>query len=207
MNLKILLTAAALAAPAIASATITVDGDADIFAAGLSSPPALPNGGGSLPPWIAVTGGETLTITATGLVNCCDTSGTPGPSGPGGFVGNPFGGSSSIITDDAGSGVATFSDLTGSFPLVGVFNTGSETPFVIGGSDTVVVPVGATRLYFGLADAAGFNGPAGFYNDNSGAFSVAVATPEPATWAIMLFGLFGAGALLRRRRATLAIGA
>ena len=38
----------------------------------------------------AVTPGETLNITATGQVNCCDTSATPGLSGPNGFNPNPF---------------------------------------------------------------------------------------------------------------------
>ena len=36
------------------------------------------------------------------------------------------------------------------------------------------VPTGATRLYFGLGDAWGFQGPPGFYADNSGSFKVAV---------------------------------
>jgi hypothetical protein len=35
-------------------------------------------------------------------------------------------------------------------------------------------PAGATRLYFGLADAWSFQGPPGFYADNSGSFKVAV---------------------------------
>ena len=36
------------------------------------------------------------------------------------------------------------------------------------------VPTGATRLYFGLGDAWWFQGPPGFYADNSGSFKVAV---------------------------------
>jgi hypothetical protein len=36
------------------------------------------------------------------------------------------------------------------------------------------VPTGATRLYLGLADAWKFQGPPGFYADNSGSFEVAV---------------------------------
>ena len=35
-------------------------------------------------------------------------------------------------------------------------------------------PTGATRLYLGLADAWSFDGPPGFYADNSGSFKVAV---------------------------------
>jgi hypothetical protein len=36
------------------------------------------------------------------------------------------------------------------------------------------VPAEATRLYFGLGDAWGFQGPPGFYADNSGSLRVAV---------------------------------
>jgi hypothetical protein len=36
------------------------------------------------------------------------------------------------------------------------------------------VPTGATRLYLGLADAWAFEGPPGFYADNSGSLKVAV---------------------------------
>jgi hypothetical protein len=35
-------------------------------------------------------------------------------------------------------------------------------------------PPGATRLYFGVGDAWSFQGPPGFYADNSGSFEVAV---------------------------------
>jgi len=35
-------------------------------------------------------------------------------------------------------------------------------------------PPGATRLYFGVGDAWSFQGPPGFYGDNSGSFKVAV---------------------------------
>jgi hypothetical protein len=36
------------------------------------------------------------------------------------------------------------------------------------------VPTGATRLYLGVGDAWSFQGPPGFYADNSGSFKVAV---------------------------------
>jgi hypothetical protein len=36
------------------------------------------------------------------------------------------------------------------------------------------IPAGATRLYLGLADAFGFRGPPGNYDDNTGAFDVTV---------------------------------
>jgi hypothetical protein len=34
------------------------------------------------------------------------------------------------------------------------------------------VPDGATRLYLGIADAFGFNGPPGYYGDNAGSFEI-----------------------------------
>jgi hypothetical protein len=214
MKLNLLLissTIAALSAAGMAcAATVTVSGDSDIFAAGLGTAPGSTNGGGSLPPSIPVVGGETLLITAKGLVNCCDTAGFPGTSGPNGFTGNPFGGSGSAITNSTGSFVGEFTDLTGAFPLAGVFNGGTETPFTVGTSDTVVVPVGATLLYFGLPDAAGFNGSSGYYSDNSGSFTVNIAAvPEPASWATMLFGvgMVGAGLRMNRRRGTLGLTA
>jgi hypothetical protein len=36
------------------------------------------------------------------------------------------------------------------------------------------IPAGATRLYLGIADAFGFRGPPGNYDDNTGAFDVTV---------------------------------
>lgn len=39
------------------------------------------------------------------------------------------------------------------------------------------VPSGATRLYFGVGDAWSFQGPPGFYADNSGSFRVSVRFP------------------------------
>jgi hypothetical protein len=65
----------------------------------------------------------------------------------------------------------------------------------------VIVPTGATELFFGLPDASGFNGPSGYYGDNSGSFSVAVsAVPEPGVWAMMIMGLALMGSALRLGR-------
>jgi len=43
-----------------------------------------------------------------------------------------------------------------------------------------------------------------FVRPGDRAFSLQAGVPEPATWAVMLVGLGGAGAMLRRRRALLA---
>jgi hypothetical protein len=45
-----------------------------------------------------------------------------------------------------------------------------------------------------------------FDSHTSGAFSTAAAVPEPATWAMMIFGLAGVGAALRRRPAQVPAG-
>lgn len=187
---------------AASATTVIVNGTDDIFAAGLGAAPASVSGGGTLPSFINVVAGETLTISATGLVNCCDTSGTPGVIGPDGFLTNPFGGSGSTITNSTGSSVGTYVDPTGAFSLAGVFLGGSSaTPFKIGGSDTVIVPVGATELFFGIPDAQGFNGPSGFYSDNSGAFTVTVsAAPEPGVWLLLLAGVGAVGLALRQAK-------
>jgi hypothetical protein len=51
------------------------------------------------------------------------------------------------------------------------------------------VPTGATELYLGFPDAAGFDGPAGQYGDNAGSLNIGVtATPEPAPLALLAAG-------------------
>jgi hypothetical protein len=185
---------------------VTVLGTDDIFAAGLSSvPPSDPagTGGGTLPSSVAVFAGEQLLITASGEVFCCVGRSTPG-TGPAGFAPNPFGGpGGSTITNSTGNSmVGTYTDPIGAFSLAAVFNApGVNTPFKVGDSLLVTVPNGVTLIYFGLPDASGFNGPSGFYQDNSGSFDVTVtAVPEPSTWAMMILGFFGVGFMAYRRK-------
>ena len=71
------------------------------------------------------------------------------------------------------------------------------------GSSTVpfVVPATATELFLGVPDALGFEGPSGYYADNSGSFTVNVSSvPEPATWAMMILGFMGVGFMAYRRK-------
>src|SRR5712675_566605 len=83
---------------------VTVLGTDDIFAAGLAAVPPSNGGGGTLPPSIAVTPGQTLSITASGTVFCCVGGSQPG-TGPDGFATNPFSASGSVITNSTGSSV------------------------------------------------------------------------------------------------------
>lgn len=72
-----------------------------------------------------------------------------------------------------------------------------------GGILQFLAPTGATRLYLGVIDAFGFNGATGYYHDNPGNFRVSATlngVPEPSTWAMMIGGFCGVGAILRRRR-------
>lgn len=86
----------------------------------------------------------------------------------------------------------------------GSANQGSSNPLDI--QQTFFVPSTATRLYLGFADAMGFVGSPGTYNDNVGNltanFSInsVVAAPEPGSVMLMGLGLAGL-AYLRRRLA------
>jgi hypothetical protein len=190
---------AVTAAGAASASSVFVNATDDIFLSGQTTVPTnFPyhfnptDGAGTLPASIGVSAGEHLTITASGIASCCSGS---TPSGPGGL-----GGSSSI----SGYGdVGAYSGVE--FPLVGVFGgPGVSTPwsiFVIGSSDSVVVPTGATKLYLGIPDALGFNGSPGYYDDNTGGFQVNVAgVPEPSAWSLMLLATGALGGALRRRR-------
>jgi hypothetical protein len=75
------------------------------------------------------------------------------------------------------------------------------TPFTIGSNDTIVIPNGVNTLYFGFADASGFQGSSGYYQDNGGALQVTIsAVPEPSTWAMMVLGFAGVGFMAYRRK-------
>jgi hypothetical protein len=196
---KITALAALLVAGSVNAATFVVPANSIIFAAGLSTLPALPGGGGSLPPELAVVAGSTLTISAFGDVTPAVGSGLNTHAD--GFATNPVAGSS-VVTNPTGDGVGDYLG-TRSFGLLGTFTGGavSRAVFNIGSSFQIVVPTGATELYFGFADGYALTGPASYYNDNGGFVTVtSSATPEPGTWALMMIGVGLAGAALRRRR-------
>jgi hypothetical protein len=205
--LKLMSIVCLTAALSPAARAVAVSATSDIFAAGLSGVPTAADG--TVPVFITVSGGQTVTLTATGTVQCCDTSpGFPGPVDANGFSTNPFTNTTSpasTISANAGLGSSVGTYSGNAFALVGAFNNQlAAGPFFIGTNSTFVVPTGATELFLGFADASGFNGASGFYDDNSGALEVAVAAvPEASTWAMMVFGFFGLGFLAYRNKATL----
>ena len=75
---------------------------------------------------------------------------------------------------------------------VPVFNSDHVYTFVLDtGSST------ASHLHFGVGD--------GNFSDNAGAYNISITqlgVPEPASWALMLIGVGGMGAALRRSRKT-----
>lgn len=78
--------------------------------------------------------------------------------------------------------------------------------FFIGDGETAAnilqsftAPAGATRLFLGIPDGFGFNGPPGAYEDNDGAYRISIGVNEPprtvpdagATALLLLLGLAG----------------
>lgn len=58
-----------------------------------------------------------------------------------------------------------------------------------------VAPAGATRVFLGITDAFGFNGPPGAFDDNNGSYRIRVGIneeptiPEPSILVLLAFGL------------------
>jgi hypothetical protein len=199
------------------SVSLTVPGTSDIFAAGLSSVPNLPAGGGSLPIDLTLNSVPILTFQTTGTIILDNTTPTSqsGPDG-GSFQGptdiNSLGGISGIKAPNTGFLVGVFLPAAGQssnppptldFNTIGT-NFTTLAPalgqvFFIGdgltgtGSGTVqqfIVPNGATNLFLGIADADNVQGPPGHYGDNGGQFNVTVTSvPETSTWVLLLLGL------------------
>jgi hypothetical protein len=135
------LATAIMAGSVAVADTITVYGTDDIFLAGQTTIPTFPGGAGELPPSISVAPGETLTLTATGLVSCC--SGTP-VNGPDGMTGpTNISGYGNVLGYLSGEEMA----LVGVYDGPGAPGTESWQVFKIGSSATLVVPNGVTTLY------------------------------------------------------------
>ena len=65
-----------------------------------------------------------------------------------------------------------------------------------------IVPTGATRLFLGFADAYGYQGSPGQYQDNSGSLGVTfqIAAPEPSSLVLLGLGAIGLAACALGRR-------
>jgi hypothetical protein len=212
------LACALLSAPAMADMNVVVSGQACPFFAGqtFGSIPIATIGDsgvyhqdiynlGSMPPSMSVAGlgGTTLSITATG------TWGHPTLSGPDGYASyDPTHqeyvalGISSVLSTRLNTLLGVF--LTDTAPVMGTapsaltFGDNMKNPlvqqmFAIGsGLDNVVVPTGATRLFFGLND--GYE-----WINNVGELTVtAIPTPLPAGLLLGILGLSAAGWRLRK---------
>ena len=225
---RIFMAALAVAgglSPSLAAAqSVFVPGSSNPFLAGAPDTTACCSGDSApgqspaLAP-VSVSGGQTLTFSATGLT---DGAGT-GSTGPDGAY--------TFNMADYGTGIAPANGV-GVLGLVGVFldagvPSGGSQPgaldfssglnflslapgldqiFWIGdgltgtGSGAVqqfIAPTGATRLFLGTVD--GFQ-----WNNNTGGYDVSIssvrsAVPEPATWAMMLAGFGMVGVAMRKR--------
>jgi PEP-CTERM motif len=167
--------------------------------------------------------GYTLTFSATGGTDFSGGAVAPSPDGYTGYVYNM---TSDYGTGISGALQVNVSGLVGVFigsavpsgPAPAQLNTGvtfsSISPGLdqifwigdgltgngtgTGSAQTFLAPTGATRLYLGTVDGAGW------YN-NSGSLSVTIngftsGVPEPSTWAMMLLGFAGIGFMAYRRK-------
>jgi len=209
-----------MSSPLLAT-TVTIQGTANIFASGQASvvdgtlPQSTVFAGSNL---------QLVFSSVTGAVNCCfgvPDSTADGGFGAGGVTNiNSLNGISGIIDSsrtlflvglfdngslNAGAAPARLDvsanqdTFTTSSPLlyqtffIGDGRTGFNN--AAGTQQVFVVPAGATRLFLGFADAFGFIGDPGFYNDNTGSLSATFtisstsAVPEPSTF--VLTGLAG----------------
>ena len=230
MKIPTILVGAFLAAT-LSSSTLAnimvVPGTANIFGSGF----ATPSGGGSLPPLFSFSSGSGLVLSfssVTGSVSSGAFNFGPDGEGPTTFGTNmdSFQGLSGVRADTSFLLFAAFLDTnspTGASPADLDFRASGLTPDFLnlapaigqifyvgdgrtgtGGAGTVQtfqVPVGATRLFLGIADGQ-FDGTNVFgaptnYHDNAGSFTANFdIVPEPTS---TVFLLCGAALCLRRR--------
>jgi hypothetical protein len=150
-------------------------------------------GGFNDPDGVVVLGSYGLSLPGASLMN--PFGGLSGIKGPGaGYLVGVFETSSvpsgsppaSLDFTVSGTNFTTLSPLLNQIFYIGDGLTGDGT----GSVQQFNVPAGATRLFLGISDAPGFNGPAGAYGDNSGSFTATfTVVPEPSS--IVLAALAG----------------
>jgi hypothetical protein len=161
--------------------SVAIPATANIFGAGLSSPPdPAGHGAGTTPPFIALPKGKgrVLVVSAiSGKITCCDTEKPPPYAGWGGDTGSgtdlyPVGSIGGVHGPTRMFLVGVFlrSSRPGGAAPVGDSNRTPEIaqPFAIRPGSDVVVPDSATRLFLGFGDGYAFAGDAGYYSDNAG---------------------------------------
>ncbi len=184
----------------------------------------------TMPSFVPVSGGDTVTAlaAATGLISYFNGFGAPPLYGPRGdlqalsgltsFGGigpynGPQGGLVGVFLSDA----VPDGQLGGAAPSGGLggdlrfLTPALRQVFYIGDGRTaggdfkqVTAPLGATRLFLGIADGFVFSGAPGAYDDDDGLFRISLSVtgpvvPEPAAGVLLALGL-GAGLLAAGRR-------
>jgi len=186
------------------SQTLVISGISDIWAAGLATPPALPGGGGNIPPMYKIpagSAGKALTVTNTsGMIYNCDTTCGAGADGvPGMTDYQPAQGTTiSGIQDNSKSqflvGVFLNGQQPHSAPIAAdysaTYNTVSFSPqlgqlVAVGNGLTstglvkqFIIPPGATQFYLGNMD--GYSPNPGYFGDDTGAITATVQIGTPS---------------------------
>ena len=187
-------TAGAICSPGDGEVAVYIDGQANLFGAGLERAPGPGGGGGGvLPPPIELpaAGATSVTFPCTGgKTDCC--AGAPSTP-PAGFETltdvQSFGGISGLLVADRAMFLAGVFigdappaepapdrlDLGGKLDFERLEPELGQTFFIGDGvGKTFVVPDGATRLYLGFVDAEFFVGEPGFYANNRGGLEATV---------------------------------
>jgi len=187
-----------LSAPVYA-ATLTVPATSDIFAAGLSTPPTLSGGGGTLPPVFSFSANTGQILTFSNVIGSVSSDSVNffGPDGinregtnlnsVGGISGIVINGNNGfslngVFLDDSGqpSSAPPRLDFTNNTNFASLPAPQLGQTFFIGDGLTGTgtgqvqqfnVPVNATHLYLGFEDGSFSQGTPGTYSDNSGSLT------------------------------------